>query len=182
VSRQYNYEKILTMYNDTLQGKAGYLGIIMSGTPQCVEDRRRGIYSYEALRSRLTQGRFGREGMVDLMAPVIRLTPLTPEELLVLVEKLADIHAGLFGYERVLTEDDLATFLELELSRVGADTLVTPREVIRDFIEMLDIMLQTPGLTVAGLLGSGEFVHAQAGAGSSDDAAEGDPGFAEFTI
>ena len=182
VSRQYNYEKILTMYNDTLQGKADYLGIIMSGTPQCVEDRRRGIYSYEALRSRLTQGRFGREGMVDLMAPVIRLTPLTPEELLVLVEKLADIHAGLFGYERVLTEDDLATFLELELSRVGADTLVTPREVIRDFIEMLDIMLQTPGLTVAGLLGSGEFVHAQAGAGSSDDAAEGDPGFAEFTI
>ena len=61
-------------------------------------------------------------------------------------------------------------------------SLVTPREVIRDFIEMLDIMLQTPGLTVAGLLGSGAFVHAQAGAGSSDDAAEGDPGFAEFTI
>ena len=182
VSRQYNYEKILTMYNDTLQGKASYLGIIMSGTPQCVEDRRRGIYSYEALRSRLTQGRFGREGMVDLMAPVIRLTPLTPEELLVLVEKLADIHAGLFGYQRTLTEDDLARFLEIELSRVGADTLVTPREVIRDFIEMLDIMLQTPGLTVEGLLGSGSFVHAIAGAGANDDASEGDAGFAEFTI
>ncbi len=182
VSRQYNYEKILAMYNDTLQGKASYLGIIMSGTPQCVDDRRRGLYSYEALRSRLSQGRFGREGMTDLMAPVIRLVPLTPEELLVLIEKLADIHAGLFGYGRSLSEDDLATFLELELSRVGADTLVTPREVIRDFIEMLDIMLQTPGLTVAGLLGSDSFVHAVAGPDGADDAAEDETGFAEFAI
>ncbi len=193
ISRQYNYEKILTMYNDTLQGKASYLGIIMSGTPQCVEDRRRGLYSYEALRSRLTQGRFGREGMVDLLAPVIRLTPLTPEELLILVEKLADIHAGLFGYERRLMEDDLARFLEIELSRVGADTLVTPREVIRDFIEMLDIMLQDPGVTVEGLLGSDSFVHATASEGAGEVAAGGSgggptdasdvaPGYAEFTI
>ena len=181
ISRQYNYEKILAMYNDTLQGKASYLGIIMGGTPQAIEDRRRGLYSYEALRSRLTQGRFGREGLVDLMAPVIRLTPLTPEELLVLVEKLADIHAGLYGYERTLTEDDLASFLEIELSRVGADTLVTPREVIRDFIEMLDIMLQTPGLTVAGLLGSGTFTHAVAGA-DARDASDDDAAYAEFTI
>ena len=153
----------------------------MGGTPQAIEDRRRGLYSYEALRSRLTQGRFGREGLVDLMAPVIRLTPLTPEELLVLVEKLADIHAGLYGYERTLTEDDLASFLEIELSRVGADTLVTPREVIRDFIEMLDIMLQTPGLTVAGLLGSGTFAHAVAGA-DARDASDDDAAYAEFTI
>ena len=165
----------------------------MSGTPQCVEDRRRGLYSYEALRSRLTQGRFGREGMVDLLAPVIRLTPLTPEELLILVEKLADIHAGLFGYERRLMEDDLARFLEIELSRVGADTLVTPREVIRDFIEMLDIMLQDPGVTVEGLLGSDIFVHATASEGAGEVAAGGSgggptdasdvaPGYAEFTI
>ena len=117
----------------------------------------------------------------NLMAPVIRLTPLTPEELLVLVEKLADIHAGLYGYTRTLTEDDLATFLEIELSRVGADTLVTPREVIRDFIEMLDIMLQTPGLTVAGLLGSGTFAHAVAGADACD-ASDDDAAYAEFTI
>ena len=65
ISRQYNYEKILTMYNDTLQGKARYMGIIMSGTPQCIEDRRRGLYSYEALRSRLQEGRFGQENLVD---------------------------------------------------------------------------------------------------------------------
>jgi hypothetical protein len=180
VSRQYNYEKILTMYNDALQGRAEYLGVIMSGTPQTVEDRRRGIYSYEALRSRLTQGRFGREGMVDLLAPVIRLQPLTHEELLVLVEKLADIHAGLFGYERVLTEDDLVEFLQLELGRVGAQTHITPREVIRDFIEMLDILWQDPRQTVAGLLGSGEFVHATPD--SADEDSDVAPGYAEFTI
>ncbi|MDO4797605.1 MAG: ATP-binding protein [Coriobacteriales bacterium] len=181
VSRQYNYEKLLTMYNDALQGRAQHLGIIMSGTPQCVEDRRRGLYSYEALRSRLTQGRFGREGMVDLLAPVIRLQPLTYEELLVLCEKLADIHAGLFGYQRSLTERDLVEFLQLELGRVGAQSHITPREVIRDFIEMLDIMWQDPTVTVAGLLGSGDFVHARPedGDDGGDDVA---PGYAEFTI
>lgn len=154
-SRQYNYEKVLTMYNDALQGRAHYLGIIMGGTPQAVEDRRRGLFSYEALRSRLTQGRFGREGHADMMAPVIQLQQLTPEELLVLVEKLADIHAGLFNYTRTLTEDDLAQFLEIELSRVGADTHVTPREVIRDFIELLDIVYQNPSTNITELLQSG---------------------------
>ena len=74
ITRQYNYEKILTMYNDTLQGKAHYLGIIMGGTPQCMEDPRRGVYSYEALRSRLAEGHFGGEHK-DLLAPVIRLQP-----------------------------------------------------------------------------------------------------------
>ena len=179
ISRQYNYEKILTMYNDALQGRAEHLGIIMSGTPQCVDDRRRGLYSYEALRSRLTQGRFGREGMVDLLAPVIRLQPLTHEELLVLSEKLTDIHAELFEYERVLTQDDLVEFLQLELGRVGAESHITPREVIRDLIEMLDIMWQDPNVTVAGLLGSDEFVHAVP---EGDDSETVDPGFAEFTI
>ena len=181
ISRQYNYETILTMYNDALQGRAEYLGVIMSGTPQTVEDRRRGLYSYEALRSRLTQGRFGREGMVDLLAPVIRLQPLTHEELFVLIEKLADIHAGLFGYERTLTEDDLAEFLQLELGRVGAESHITPREVIRDFIEMLDIMWQDPSVAVAGLIGSESFVHARP---DDADGEGGDiaPGYAEFTL
>ena len=95
ITRQYNYEKMLTMYNDTLQGKAKYLGILMGATPQALEDRRRGIYSYEALRSRLAEGRFSKPGARDLLAPVIRLDPLTAEEMLVLCEKLADMHAGL---------------------------------------------------------------------------------------
>ncbi len=161
VARQYNYEKILTMYNDTLQGRARYLGIVMGGTPQAVEDRRRGLYSYEALRSRLSQGRFGREGMRDMLAPVIQLEPLTYEELLVLAEKLADIHAGLFDYGRTVTEDELVDFLQLEFGRVGADSHLTPREVIRDFIELLDIAYQNPGASVASILRSDGFEHAK---------------------
>lgn len=185
ITRQYNYEKILTMYNDTLQGKARHLGIIMGGTPQSIEDRRRGVFSYEALRSRLTQGRFASEGMTDLLAPVIHLQPLTYEELLVLTEKLADIHAGYFGYERRLNTQDLVKFLQVEFGRVGAETHLTPREVIRDFVELLDILCQNPNTNVAELLQSGDFAQpagmvggAQGGAGAADVS----PGFAEFTI
>ena len=156
-SRQYNYEKILTMYNDTLQGKAHHLGIIMGGTPQSIEDRRRGVFSYEALRSRLTQGRFASAGFADMLAPVIHLEPLTYEELLVLIEKLSEIHAGYFGYERTLTEEQLVDFLKVELGRVGADTHLTPREVIRDFIELLDIVCQNPGADLHALLKTDAF-------------------------
>ena len=178
ITRQYNYEKMLTMYNDTLQGKAGYLGIIMGATPQALEDKRRGIYSYEALRSRLAEGRFSRPGARDLLAPVIRLEPLTAEEMLVLCEKLADMHAGLYGYERSVTDEDLAGFIRIEYGRIGADQNITPREVIRDFIELLDLMYQHPGMNTASLLESEEFSYAASDAVS--DKAEGD--YAEFTI
>ncbi|WP_419057538.1 ATP-binding protein [Enorma massiliensis] len=170
VTRQYNYEKILTMYNDTLQGKAHHLGIIMGGTPQSIEDRRRGVFSYEALRSRLTQGRFAAEGMRDMLAPIIHLHPLTYEELLVLIEKLQQIHAGYFGYEARLNESDLVQFLQIEFGRVGADTHLTPREVIRDFIELLDIAYQNPSTPVASIL---------SGVGGSGDGGEGEGGGAQ---
>lgn len=167
VTRQYNYEKILTMYNDTLQGKAHHLGIIMGGTPQSIEDRRRGVFSYEALRSRLTQGRFAAEGMRDMLAPIIHLHPLTYEELLVLIEKLQQIHAGYFGYEARLNEGDLVQFLQIEFGRVGADTHLTPREVIRDFIELLDIAYQNPSTPVASIL-SGVGGNGSGGEGEGD--------------
>lgn len=170
VTRQYNYEKILTMYNDTLQGKAHHLGIIMGGTPQSIEDRRRGVFSYEALRSRLTQGRFAAEGMRDMLAPIIHLHPLTYEELLVLIEKLQQIHAGYFGYEARLNESDLVQFLQIEFGRVGADTHLTPREVIRDFIELLDIAYQNPSTPVASIL---------SGVGGNGNGGEGEGGGAQ---
>ena len=177
ITRQYNYEKILTMYNDTLQGKAQYLGIIMSGTPQCIEDTRRGVYSYEALRSRLTAGRFGRGEMRDMLAPVIKLVPLTYEEMLVLTEKLADIHAQLFEYEQKIREEDLITFIKIEFSRVGADTSITPREVIRDFIELLDILYQNPDADIEKLLSSDGFSFSPAAPESGTDEE-----YAEFEI
>ena len=181
-SRQYNYEKILTMYNDTLQGKAHHLGIVMGGTPQSIEDRRRGVFSYEALRSRLTQGRFASAGLADMLAPVIRLEPLTYEELLVLIEKLADIHAGYFGYERTLTEAQLVGFLKVEFGRVGADTHLTPREVIRDFIELLDIVCQNPGADVDALLKTDAFSGAVSAPAVAAGAQGVDDAYAEFTI
>ncbi|MCD8077319.1 MAG: ATP-binding protein [Lachnospiraceae bacterium] len=180
ITRQYNYEKILTMYNDTLQGKARYLGVILSGTPQCIEDTRRGVYSYEALRSRLTEGRFSREDTRDLLAPIIRLSPLTNEEMLILVEKLADIHAQLFGYEPRLTQDDLMTFIRIEYGRVGADSHITPREIIRDFIELLDILFQNPALRVTELMNSEEFSYAKTPL--EEQAADNLGDYAEFTL
>ena len=178
ITRQYNYEKMLTMYNDTLQGKARYLGIIMGATPQAVEDRRRGVYSYEALRSRLAEGKFSRPGARDLLAPVIRLDPLTAEEMLVLCEKLADMHAGLYSYNRKLGTGDLAAFIQTEYSRIGADEQITPREVIRDFIELLDLLYQHPEQTLAGLLQSENFAFAKSEAVSDQTEA----GYAEFTL
>lgn len=177
ITRQYNYEKILTMYNDTLQGKARYLGIIMGGTPQCMEDPRRGVYSYEALRSRLAEGHFGGEHR-DLLAPVIRLQPLTGDEMLILIEKLAQIHGVLYGYEPHVTEQDLGDFIQIEFSRIGADSHITPREVIRDFIEVLDILYQHPELKVAELLHSEGFQYAKNEVESQETA----PEFAEFTV
>lgn len=178
ITRQYNYEKILTMYNDALQGKAHHLGIIMSGTLQCIEDQRRGIYSYEALRSRLEQGRFGSDEHADMLAPVIKLNPLSYEEMLVLTEKLADIHAGLFDYERTLGQEELISFIKIEYGRIGADKNITPREVIRDFIELLNIAFQNPELSVQELLASEGFKYAV----SDADGEKADAEFAEFEI
>ena len=178
ITRQYNYEKILTIYNDALQGKARFLGFIMGATPQTLEDKRRGIYSYEALRSRLSEGRFSKPGARDLLAPVIRLEPLTPEEMLVLCEKLSAMHAGLYGYESTLSTDDLVLFIKIEYGRIGADRNITPREVIRDFIEVMDLLYQNPGMNIASLMESDAFSYA----GSEAVSDEADARFAEFTI
>ncbi len=177
ITRQYNYEKILTMYNDALQGKASYLGVIMCGTPQSMEDPRRGVYSYEALRSRLAQGHFSGEHK-DLLAPVIRLVPLTNEEMLVLTEKLTDIHSRLYDYEPTITEKDRVDFIRIEFGRIGADTHITPREVTRDFIEVLDIVMQNPEIKVASLLGSDSFSFAKDEIGEEEVSEE----FAEFEL
>lgn len=178
ITRQYNYEKILTMYNDTLQGKAKYLGIIMGATPQALEDKRRGVYSYEALRSRLAEGKFSRPGARDMLAPVIRLEALNPEEMLVLCEKLADMHSGLYGYNRRVNTEDLEEFIKIEYGRIGADQNITPREVIRDFIELLDLLYQNEDITITEMLNSEEFSYAESQAVSDKK----DDNYAEFTI
>ena len=178
ITRQYNYEKMLSMYNDTLQGKAQYLGIIMGATPQTLEDKNRGIYSYEALKSRLAEGKFSKPGYRDMLAPVIRIDPLSAEEMLVLCETLANLHTNLFDYKNNLTTEDLTTFIKIEYARIGAEQNITPREVIRDFIELLDILYQKPTLKPVDILNSKEFAYAQSDVVPSNS----DEPFAEFSL
>ena len=163
ITRANNYEKILTMFNDVLQGKARHIGFLMGGTPQCVEDKYRGIFSYEALRSRLAEGHFATDDLKDLSAPIIRLQMLNQEEMYILVEKLRNLHAQLYSYSPALTHDDLVYFLTVEYNRVGAETHITPREIIRDFIELVNILHQNPQKSVAEILGSNSFEMAKGG-------------------
>ena len=178
ITRANNYEKILTMYNDALQGKAGHIGFLMGGTPQCIEDRYKGVFSYEALRSRLAEGHFASAGLKDLSAPIIRLQMLTQEEMYILVEKLQNIHARLYGYAPPLAFDDLIYFLTVEYNRIGAETHITPREIIRDFIELLGILRQNPDKSVAEILGDNSFELAKGGLADEDIHSE----FKEFEV
>jgi hypothetical protein len=178
ITRANNYEKILTMYNDVLQGKASHIGFLMGGTPQCIEDKYKGVFSYEALRSRLAEGHFATADIKDLSAPIIRLQMLSQEEMYILVEKLLQIHAGLYNYQPSLTHEDLVYFLTVEYNRVGAETHITPREIIRDFIELVNILHQNPQKTVTEILGDNSFQMAKGGI--SDEQIHSD--FAEFEV
>ncbi|MDQ0195037.1 ATP-binding protein [Paenibacillus wynnii] len=153
ISRQSNYEKLLTMFNDTMQGKAESLGIFIGGTPQFVEDGRRGLFSYEALRSRLVAGRYGGSGLNNFTGPIIALDMLSHEEILVLLQKLKNIHAMHYGYEAKLSQTQLVHFMEEAVGRLGAEELLTPREVIRDFMDLLHTLHQHPEVSFEKLVG-----------------------------
>lgn len=163
ITRANNYEKILTMYNDVLQGKAKHIGFLMGGTPQCIEDKYKGVFSYEALRSRLAEGHFATADMKDMSAPIIRLQMLSQEEMYILIEKLLHIHAQLYHYVPDMSQEDMVYFLTVEYNRVGAETHITPREIIRDFIELLNILHQNPEQRIADILGSNSFEMAKGG-------------------
>lgn len=157
VSRNNNYEKLLTMFNDTLQGKASHLGILVGGTPRFLEDQRRGLYSYEALRSRLATSRFSKDGLKDLSGPVIHLQTLEHAEVFVLLERLLDVYTSHYRHEPGLSANDLRLFLQAILSRVGANELLTPREVVRDFLSVLNLLRQNPDATFHEIIGSDTF-------------------------
>ena len=178
ITRANNYEKILTMYNDVLQGKASHIGFLMGGTPQCIEDKYKGVFSYEALRSRLADGHFATAEVKDLSAPIIRLKMLSQEEMYILIEKLQNIHTQLYSYAPPLSHDDLLYFLTVEYNRVGAETHITPREIIRDFIELLNILHQNPGKRVAEILGDNSFARAKGGISDEEIHSE----FQEFEV
>ena len=145
ISRESNYEKLLSIFNDTLEGRAAHLAVIFGGTPQFLEDTRRGLFSYDALRSRLADGKFVGAGYRNLSAPVIRLRRLTDNEMLALLFRLRKLYTQKWGATVSVSDEQCVTFLQYELARAGADELITPREMIRDFLSLLNILKDNPG-------------------------------------
>lgn len=177
VSREANYEKLLNIFNDCTQGRLSHMAFIFGATPQCVEDRRRGLYSYEALRSRLSGSRFAQAGILDLSEPVIKLQPLTPEEIMALLKRILYIHGKHYDWNPGVTDQQIAALVQNLAGRMGADVLLTPREVVRDFTGLLNILRQNPAESFDSLAEKLDIRPADA-AESGDDSDQ----FAEFEL
>lgn len=145
VGREYNYNKLLSIYNDALQGKASHLGIIISVTKEAMEDAERGVFSFEPLKSRLQDTGIEQDGILkmrDMASPVIKLSTLNPGEMYVLLENLAGMHGILYGYTPKLEHDDYIYFLKQQYSKTLDGEEVTAREMIRSYITLLNLMQQ----------------------------------------
>lgn len=136
-SREHNFERLLSIYNDCYGNEARYMGIILCGIPSSIHDRKRGIFSYEALKSRLSDSAL--QGEDRYHAPIIRLSMLTAEELVTLLERLEAMHALLHEREGYFTEEERIQFVNYEYRRIAAADHLTPREFIRDFLTILDL-------------------------------------------
>jgi hypothetical protein len=153
-ARSNNYEQILRIVNDCLQGATSHIGFLMGGTPEFLMDTRRGLYSYEALHSRLAENQFAGEGLRDLSGPVIRLANLAPEELFVLLTKLRDVQA-LGDTDRYLLPDEaLEAFMRHCANRIGEAYFRTPRNTIKAFVQLLAILEQNPDVDWRDLVGN----------------------------
>lgn len=150
-SRDNNYERLLTMFNDIMQGKSSHLSMYVCGTPDFITDPDRGLYSYEALRSRLVTGKF-ENGYDNYLGPVINLRPLTDEEVFVLLRTLRSMHEQRYGYESGITDEMLQTYLRTVTATIGGRDMVTPREITRDLISLLDTLHQNPDLTFGDMV------------------------------
>ncbi len=156
ISRENNYDKLLYMFNDITQGRAEYIGIYICGTPLSIEDERRGLFSYEALKTRLQASNLFRDGLIDYSSPLIRLNTLTNEEIFVLLEHLHDVFCAHYNLDRMLTEDQMLAFMEQVKARLGAEKLLTPREISRDFVSLMNLLRQNPEETFGSILKSGK--------------------------
>lgn len=179
-ARNANYEQILRILNDSLQGSAEGLGFVLGGTPEFLMDTRRGLYSYAALQSRLAENTFAKEGLVDLSGPVIRLKSLTPEEFYVLLEKIRHVYAGGDADRYLVPNQALSSFMQHCSQRLGEAYFRTPRTTITAFISLLAVLEQNPGARWEDLLGA---VQLQEDRGGEDDAqVESDDELASFQL
>lgn len=156
IGRNNNYEVLLSMFNDTVQGKAPHLAILMGGTDEFIMDSKRGLYSYAALRSRLDDGKYAEiHGKRNWDAPLMPLKVLTNEEIYALMLRLKDIHGYNYGYDPRVTEDDLKRLLDETVSRVGASVNLTAREVTRNTMNVLGALYHNPELTFDDIMKDG---------------------------
>ena len=168
-ARKSNYEQILRILNDVLQGTAEYIGFMLGGTPEFLMDTRRGLYSYEALQSRLAENTFARDGLVDLSGPVIRLANLTPEDMFVL---LGNIRKVMWSDNVTLPDEALKAFMTHCSERIGDAYFRTPRNTVTAFVNMLSVLEQNPGVDWRTLLGSVEI--ANDGGDDMEDISDGE--------
>jgi hypothetical protein len=157
-TRNANYEQILRIINDTLQGNVRSIGFLFGGTPEFLLDTRRGLYSYAALESRLAENSFAKGGLVDMSGPVIRLQSLSPEDLLILLSNIRHVMAGGDVAKYLVPDEALNAFMAHCAQRIGEAYFRTPRNTIKSFIHLLSILDQNPGADWRELLGAVEIV------------------------
>lgn len=155
-ARNSNYEQLLRMLNDSLQGTAVGLGFVLGGTPEFLMDTRRGVYSYQALQSRLAQNTFAGNGLVDFSGPVVRLSSLTAEDFYVLLTKIRHVYASGDEAKYLLPDEAIEQFMAHCSKRLGESFFRTPRTTITAFINLLAVLEQNPGVTWQSLIGSVE--------------------------
>lgn len=152
-ARNQNFEQILRMVNDMLQGNSEGLGFIFGGTPEFLMDSRRGLYSYEALQSRLAENQFAARGLVDMTGPVIRLQNLSPEDFLILLSNIRHVFALGNPAQFLVPDDALTEFMAHCNRRIGEAYFRTPRNTIKAFVQFLAILEQNPSLNWVNLIG-----------------------------
>lgn len=155
-SRDRNYEQILRIFNECLQGDAEYIGVVFAGTPEFVMDPRRGLFSYDALKSRLMSSDYAKRAgdIVDTSGPVIELKPLSQEDLLVLLGNIVNVEALGNKDDWLMTNDDMETYLRKQYETLGADYYKTPRELLRGFVMLLRTLREHPDMSARDAIGS----------------------------
>jgi P-loop Domain of unknown function (DUF2791) len=153
-ARNQNFEQILRIVNDSLQGNTSNIGFVMCGTPEFLMDTRRGLYSYEALQSRLAENQFAAGGLVDLSGPIIKLQSLTPEDLLVLLSNIRMVFAAGEPTKFLVPDEALTAFMDHCNRRIGEAYFRTPRTTVKAFVQMLAVLEQNPETKWQDLLGA----------------------------
>lgn len=153
-ARSANYEQILRILNDSLQGVVSGLGILLGGTPEFLMDTRRGLYSYPALQSRLAENSFAVNGLVDLTGPVLRLSNLSPEDFFILIGNIRHVFAYGDPANYLLSDEGLKSFMEHCSKKIGETYFRTPRTTITAFINLLSVLEQNKEVNWRDLIGS----------------------------